>query len=120
MSFHKDVIELIESHGSEITIEREGKAGIKSRAFIQPLRYRSNVYRDSNISLGGFTDGRYYLYLGLPSNEFIRNDNAIISSNGKKYTVHTSEIFTLYDKALYVWAVLRPYKEQRSDEYDAY
>lgn len=118
MSFKKDVVNLIKSYGSTISIERENEEGIFSRAFIQPLRYRSNVYKDRAISIGGFTDGRYYLYLGLPENEFSRNDNAIISSNGKKYTVHTSEKFMLCDKVLYVWAVLKPYKEQRRDEYD--
>ncbi len=118
MSFEKDVVNLINSYGSTISIERENEEGIKSRAFIQPLRYRSNVYKDRALTLGGFTDGRYYLYLGLPENEFRRSDDAIICSNGKKYTIHTSETFMLGDKVLYVWAVLKPYKEQRRDEYD--
>lgn len=117
MSFHKSVKELIDNYGSKVEIIRDSET-ISSRAFIQPLRYRSNVYKDRTIAFGGFTDGRYYLYLGQAENEFFRNDDAIILCNGRKYTVHTSETFSLCDKVLYVWAVLLPYKEQRRDDYD--
>ncbi len=117
MSFHKSVKELIENYGSTVEIQRESKT-VLSKAFIQPLRYRSSVYKDKVNSLGGFSDGRYYLYLGQAENEFSRTDNAIISCNGRKYTVHTSETFEFLDEALYVWAVLLPYKQQRQDDYD--
>lgn len=117
MSFHKGVREHIEKYGSKVEILRKNEK-TTSKAFIQPLRYRSNVYKDRNITLGGFSDGRYYLYLGQAENEFFRNDDAIILCNGRKYTVHTSDTFQLYDKVLYVWAVLLPYKEQRRDDYD--
>ncbi len=117
MSFHKSVRELIENYGSTVEIKRENET-VSSKAFIQPLRYRSSVYKDQTISMGGFSDGRYYLYLGQAENEFSRADNAIISCNGKKYTVHTSESFELFDESLYVWAVLLPYKQQRQDDYD--
>lgn len=118
MSFHKSVGDLINKHGSKITISK-GETKISSKAFIQPLRYKSSVYRDRSISIGGFTDGRYYLYIGSADYEFSRDDDAIIECNGKQYTVHTSERFELYERTLYVWAVLTPYKEQRRDDYEA-
>ncbi len=118
MSFHKTVSDLINKHGSKVTILKD-ETEISSKAFIQPLRYKSSLYRDRTISMGGFTDGRYYLYIGDARYEFSRDDNVIIKCNGKQYTVHTSEIFELYDKTLYVWAVLTPYKEQRRDDYEA-
>ncbi len=117
MSFYEDVQCMIERYGSDITITK-GESVEKTKAFIQPLRYRSSVYRDKAVKLGGFSDGRYYLYIGQAENEFLRTDNAIISCNNKKYIVHTSETFELKNKALYVWAVLRPYKEQRRDDYE--
>lgn len=117
MSFHTNVKQMIDSYGSVVTITRN-ESVTKTKAFIQPLRYKSSVYMDRAVSLGGFTDGRYYLYIGQADNEFSRTDNAIISCNGKKYVVHTSESFELLDKVLYVWAVLAPYKEQRRDDYE--
>lgn len=117
MSFHTNVRQMIEIYGSEVTIQRNEKL-TKSKAFIQPLRYKTGVYNDKTVALGGFTDGRYYLYIGQADNEFSRTDNAIISCNGKKYVVHTSETFEFLDKVLYVWAVLAPYKEQRRDDYE--
>ncbi len=117
MSFHKNVKNLIDKYASDVTITR-GEDVVFSKAFIQPLRYKSNAIKDRGITVGGLTDGRYYLYIGQADNEFLRTDNAIISCNGKQYVVHTSESFFLYDKALYVWAVLTPYKKQRRDDYE--
>lgn len=118
MSFHTNVKQLIKSYGSDITIQR-GDEVTHSKAFIQPMRYKSNVYKDRSIAMGGFTDGRYYLYIGQADNVFNRADNAIISCNEKKYVVHTSETFEYLNEVLYVWAVLSPYKEQRRDDYEA-
>ncbi len=117
MSFHKSVKNLIENYGSDVTIKRDNTQ-VHTKAFIQPLRYKNNVSNDISITMGGFSDGRYYLYIGKAENEFIRADNAIILCNGRKYTVHTSERFELYDKVLYVWAVLKPYKSLRSDDFE--
>ncbi|MBR2715900.1 MAG: hypothetical protein IKB73_06835, partial [Ruminococcus sp.] len=73
MSFQKSVVSLIRKYGSDVNIVR-GENRVKTKAFIQPLRYRSNVYSDKNIELLGFSDGRYYLYIGEPSHVFLRKD----------------------------------------------
>ena len=117
MSFHTNVKQMIECYGSPVTIQR-GDEIVKTKAFIQPLRYKTGFYNDKAVSLGGFSDGRYYLYIGQADNVFCRTDNAIISCNGKKYVVHTSATFDYLDKVLYVWAVLAPHKEQRCDDYE--
>lgn len=118
MSFHKSVKNLISRYGSNVTIERNGKT-VRTKAFIQPLRYKSKVISDKAIVFSGLTDSRYYLYIGQADYEFSRKDNAIITSCGKQYVVHSSETFELYSKALYVWAVLTPYKSERQDDYEA-
>lgn len=118
MSYKSKVKNMLNTYGSKVTITVGDKTTL-SRAFIQPLRYKSNVYRDKSINMGGFSDGRYYLYIGQADYEFSRTDNAIISCNGKQYVVHTSETFELCDEVLYVWAVLTVYKERRLDDYEA-
>lgn len=117
MSFYTSVKSMIDKYGSKIEIMTNDKT-VRSKAFIQPLRYKSTSLKDREIAFGGFTDGRYYLYIGHASHEFSRKDNAIITCNGKKYVVHTSEAYELSNKKLYVWAVLTPYKEQRRDDYE--
>ncbi len=117
MSVHSNIKSLIERYGSKVTIER-GNKKVTTKAFIQPLRYKSNVYRDISINMGGFSDGRYYLYIGKAENEFYRADDAIITCNDKQYTVHTSERFELFDRVLYIWAVLKPKKGRRQDAYE--
>ena len=118
MSFHKSVKSLIDRYGSQVTIKRADKT-VSTKAFIQPLRYKSRVISDKAIRIGGYRDSRYYLYIGQAGNEFSRHDNAIITSGGKQYVVHSSETFELYSKTLYVWAVLTPYKSERQDDYEA-
>ena len=117
MSFHKSVLQLLKKYGSNIKVTKHSKT-TNVRGFIQPLRHQTRVYSDMSITMGGFKDSRYYLYIGEPSTKFFRNENAILTSNGKEYLVHTSECYTLCDTELYVWAVLKPYKTQRQDDYD--
>ncbi len=117
MSFHKSVDDLINKYGSTVSVSIGGTQ-ILTKGFLQPLRHQTRVYSDMTISMGGFKDNRYYLYIGKPDVKFLRGDNAIITCHGKQYVVHTSECYTLCDKELYVWAVLKPYKMQRQDDYD--
>ncbi len=117
MNFCTEVKKLINRYGSEIKVQRESFTQ-STKGFIQPLRYKSKVYTDMSVSVGGFRDSRYYLYIGLPDVRFSRNDDAIILCNGKEYTVHTSETFDFSDRGLYVWAVLKPHKKGRQDDYD--
>lgn len=117
MSFHKSIENLIDRYGSKISIECDSEVK-HTKAFIQPLRYRDRATKIPQINIGGLIDGRFYLYIGKGNCEFSRAKNTIITSSGRKYVVHTSELFELHNKALYVWAVLAPYKEQRRDDYD--
>ena len=73
MSFHTNVKQMIECYGSPVTIQR-GDEIVKTKAFIQPLRYKTGFYNDKAVSLGGFSDGRYYLYIGQADNVFCRTD----------------------------------------------
>lgn len=117
MSIHKSVENMIKTHGSDVTITVD-ETVTHCRAFVQPLRYKLNGYQDRGLSLPGYSDKRYYLYIGQAGYEFSDTKNTIITCNGKKYVVHTSETFEFKNKGVYVWAVLKPYKEQRRDDYD--
>lgn len=115
MSFFGSIKNMINRYGNRVTIEKDGKT-YSSKAFIQPLHYKSRT--SDELCIGGFSDNRYYLYIGMPQIEFSIRENAVITSNGKKYIVHSSDGYELHNSVLYVWAVLKPYKNQRRDDYD--
>lgn len=117
MSFHKSVLQLLKKYGSDITVTKQNEV-VRVKGFIQPLRHQTRVYSDMAITMGGFKDSRYYLYIGEPKVKFFRGENVKLACDGKEYLVHTSECYTLCGKQLYVWAVLKPYKTQRQDDYD--
>ncbi|MBR2716014.1 MAG: hypothetical protein IKB73_07420 [Ruminococcus sp.] len=117
MQVCNDIIKMIETYGSTVTITK-GNESYKRKAFIQPLKSKSDALSDMTVTMSGFRNTSTYLYIGLPDVDFNRIDDAKIESNGKEYVVHTSEIFEFCDKALYVWAVLKPKKDMRSDDFE--
>lgn len=115
MSYMSDVRKMIEAYGSTVTIT-QGEKCITKKAFIQPLKSKSDACSDMTVTMSGFRDNSTYLYIGLPDVQFKRNDDAKIESNGKEYVVHTSEIYHLCDEPLYVWAVLKPHRKRRQND----
>ena len=115
MAFTKDIRKIIETYGNTITVTKN-KESVSVKAFIQPLKSKTDALSDRTLTMSGFKDTSTYLYLGLPDINFSRNDDAIIESNGKQYVVHTSEVYHLCDEPLYVWAVLKPHKKRRQND----
>ncbi|MBQ4129716.1 MAG: hypothetical protein IJD68_08125 [Ruminococcus sp.] len=118
MSIFASVKNMINTYGNRVKIEKGAKVYF-TKAFIQPLHYKNSRYFNDSITTGGFSEKRYYLYIGTPQLRFDIRENAVLTSNGKKYVVHNSDTYEFNNSALYVWAVLKPYYEQRRDDYDA-
>jgi len=115
MGYLSDIRNMIEKYGSTVTITW-GDESVTEKAFIQPLKTKTDIYSDMTVTMSGFRDTRSYLYIGLPDVQFNREDDAKIESNGKEYVVHTSEVYHLCDEPLYVWAVLKPYRKRRQND----
>lgn len=114
MSFHKSVCDMFSRHASEVSV-KTGDTTVSTKAFIQPLRYKSQ-YSDK-ISLGGNYDDSYFLYIGSADCALCAKTPSIITQNDKNYVVYNTQNYVYKNKTLYVWAVLRPFKEKRRDDY---
>lgn len=114
MQVRKDIKKMIETYGSTVTITK-GDEVFKRKAFIQPLKNKTDALSDMTVTMSGFKNTSTYLYIGLPDVDFNRIDDAKIESNGKEYVVHTSEVYHLCDEPLYVWAVLKPHWKRRQN-----
>ncbi len=117
MSFKESITSMLKRYGSKVTVCTQGKK-ISTNAFIQPLRYKSKLYSDKSIGYYGYKDGRYYLYIGDADVEFSRDDEAIIETDGRRYYVHSNEVYYLDNNKLYTWAILVPYTQHQEDDYD--
>lgn len=108
----------IKRYGDDVEIVRNGKT-IKSKAFIQPLRYKNKMYVSGETLPAGFYDGGHYLYIGL-NNVKIDKDyrNIIIYRNNKGYIIRRAENYIMKSKILYIWAILTPYIKPMEDDYE--
>lgn len=102
---------MIERYGRRVQIEENGVLK-KTRAIIQPLRYKNKMYVSGSFLPPGFADGGHYLYLGnawarldlLPADTLIRTDE-------ESYLLKRGEKVLLGDEILYIWAILQSYVE---------
>ena len=114
MSFHKSVCDMLSRHGCDVSV-KTGDTKVDTKAFIQPLRYKSKY--QSEISFGGNSSDNYYLYIGSADCVLCAKTPSIVTLNDKKYVVHNTQNYVYKNKTLYVWAVLRPFIEKRRDDY---
>lgn len=108
---------ILQRYGNTVTITRGGRAEVV-HAFVQPLRRRHRLYINDKVIPAGYFDNAYRLYIGDRRHQFSYGDGAELSCNGESYTVVTAEEFIVGDEASYVWAILRPKKELKEDDYD--
>lgn len=114
MSFHKSICDMLARHGSDVEV-KTGDTTVSTKAFIQPLRYKSQY--TSTSGFGGTYSDSYFLYIGSPDCSLCAKTPSIVSQNDEKYVVYNTQRYVYKNKNLYVWAVLRPFKEKRRDEY---
>lgn len=114
MSFRKTFNDMLARHGSNVTVSTGDKT-IQTKAFIQPLRYKSQ-YAEI-IGFGGKYDDSYYLYIGSADSKLCADTPSIVTQNDEKFVVRNTHNYVYKNKTLYVWAVLKPFKKQRRDDY---
>ena len=108
---------ILKRYGNTVTITRGGRTETV-RAFVQPLRRRHRLYINDKVIPAGYFDNAYRLYIGDRYHHFSYGDGAELSCNGEAYNVVTSEEFVVGNEVAYVWAILRPKKELKEDDYD--
>ncbi len=108
---------LLKRYGNTVTITRGGRTEVV-RAFVQPLRRHHRLYINDKVIPAGYFDNAYRLYIGDKRHHFSYGDGAVLTCSGEEYTVVTAEEFVVGDEVAYVWAILRPKKALKEDDYD--
>lgn len=106
---------IIDEYGSTAFVKTGGDE-VKTKAFLQPLRYKSNNYGGYEYKAVGVTYNERYVYIGKYDVDLKINES-IVQMLGKKYIVKKVEPYFIGDEKIYVWALLAPYYEQLEDEY---
>ena len=109
--------DILRRFGNTVTITRGGRTETVY-AFVQPLRRRHRLYINDKVIPAGYFDNAYRLYIGDSSHHFSYGDGAVLTCSGEEYSVVTSEEFVVTDATAYVWAILRPKKVLKEDDYD--
>lgn len=112
-----DFKSVLSRYGNTVTIRRGGRTEVV-HAFVQPLRRRHRLYINDKVIPAGYFDNAYRLYIGDRNHHFSYGDGAVLTCCGESYTVVTAEEFVVGDEAAYVWAILRPKKDLKEDDYD--
>lgn len=84
----------IKKYGCDVVIQTDNET-IKTRAFIEPLRYGNKTFKRTEK----------YLYIGVPKCDLIEN-NSIIQMGDKNYIVEKYNFHYVKNKSVYVWAIL--------------
>ena len=112
MSIYGTIGRLIDRYGTEITVDN-----VKSRAFIQPLRYSSRYFGTTERKAAGFVTSKKFLYIGKPETELIC-DKSVIQTAEDKYIVRRCDIYRVGERGVYTYAVLALCSEILEDEYE--
>lgn len=116
MSIYKTVENSINKWGSTIKISNNGEI-YTCKGFIQPLRYKNNMYLGGKRLDAGYFDGGHYLFIAGAGTNLSCHGDAIIENGGKKYAVKRAESFVYGDRELYLWAILKPYVPPRKEDF---
>ena len=102
---------VIDRIGEEVITDIWGEQ-VKSKAFIQPMRYKNKLYVDMKITELGFNDTECFLYLGPADVDFTGSERhtTVHSLSGKRsYNVSRADKISVGGEVLYIWAVLTPH-----------
>lgn len=109
----------MEKWGSNFKITKNGQT-VNCKGFIQPLRYKNNMYLGGKRLDTGYFDGGHYLVILDTTADLQVHDKAIIEDVNGKYIIKRSENVVFDNKKIYVWAILQPYfpplKEDFTDD----
>ena len=117
MSIMTAVGETIKRYGCSVAIAT-GEKEVKTKAFVEPLRYKNKVYVGGQYHYLGYKQSEKYLYIGSP--EYSLSENAtVIEMHNQKYIVKRCETYYADDRPVYVWAILLPYGTALEDDYES-
>lgn len=117
MSIFSSVKATINRYGESVKVIENEKA-VKTKAFIQPLRYQNKSYSFFVKDAIGLKSTNKYLYIGMPD-VVLKQDKCIIESPDKRFIVRRCETFFVKDFAVYQWAILVPYQKPLEDDYES-
>ena len=117
MGILNSVAAMIDRYGNSVTVQNGGLS-VKTRAFVEPLRYKNKIYIGGRYHpLGGYNNEKY-LYIGKPS-VALSEDETSVECAGEKYIIKRAELYRVSDTALYAWAIMARCSERMEDEYDS-
>lgn len=117
MSIFGSIKDTIKRYGNNITIV-EGDKKNKTKAFVEPLRYKNRVYVGGKYRLLGLDRDEKYLYIGYAENS-LKEQCSVIEMQDCKYIVKRCETYYVKDYPIYVWAILTPYGDDLEDDYES-
>lgn len=116
MSIFNLIDKSINKWGSTFKITEKGQT-LTCKGFVQPLRYKNNMYLGGKRLDAGFFDGGHYLFITKGDVGIAGHSSAFIHDVNKKYAVKRAEIFNVQDNNVYTWAILKPYFPPAEDDY---
>lgn len=116
MSVFGNIKEMLDRYGSDVTVT-DKYGSFQGKAVIQPLMYKNKMYLGGEYIPAGFYGGGHYLMIA-PCDDFIRDYRSTVIIQGEeKYTIKRSELVSVQNKGLYIWAVLTNCGESLEDDY---
>lgn len=108
MSIYKLLENAINKWGSTFKITQNGET-INCKGFIQPLRYKNNMYLNGKSLDAGYFDGGHFLFISYGDIGLVNHKVAYFEDTTSKYVVKRADVHTYKDNTLYTWAILKPY-----------
>lgn len=113
--FNNCVTSVINRFGKSVEIISKKDTNVSTKAFIQPLRYKDQMYMGGKCIDIGYINGKSYLYIGSKD---VRLDlypfNTILKTNEDNYVVKRAQAVYLGEDILYVWAIIQVYVEDNN------
>lgn len=103
--------------GESFTVLLPNGENVRTRGFIQPLRYKNRMYVGGKQIPDGYRDGGNFTMTCPPVADFTQRGVRIRRKNGLEYTVKRADDVVFEDSVLYVWAVLTPFVKKKEDFY---
>ena len=110
--------EVFERLGADVVVKIHGEQ-TKTKAIIQPMRYKNKLYIDMANTEIGLNDTECFLYLGSAEVDFTTSErytSVYAMNTNRSYNVSRADRICIGDEILYIWAVLKP--RIKGDRYD--